>query len=422
MGTGYEGDGSWFGSSVAIDGDTLIIGAGYMGDAGQAYVFTRNAEGVWSEQQILEPPNLPDPDAYGFGLHVAIDGDTVAVTEPYHDDGGRVHVFTRSAGVWSLQQTFAGTDTVSGDAFGGMDLYGKPAAALEGDVLVVGAPAADGAVSGSGVAYVFTRSGSTWTQQQKISTTDVEADAFGLSVAIQDGTIVIGAAESETSPEMGAAYIFTRSGSTWSQLQKLSPSPGHGSDVQFGVSVDIKGDMVVIGAQTEEGDYGGDEGVVYVYRIDADTELWSLVARVSAFAEELGGIPGLFGGCVFIVDERMVVVSARRANNDFRDNEFRGYVYVLGGDSDGRWSALYRLCPEEVFTHETDGFQFGFSVAMSGSTIIGGAPYKVVTPAYSYIGAAYLFEEVLTTEEEEDSYLPIYPMIAQAIRQKDESG
>jgi len=128
------------------------------------------------------------------------------------------------------------------------DLFGI-SVAIAGDTIVVGAQGDDDNGTGSGSAYLFMRTGLTWTQQAKLTASDAAAsDHFGNSVAIAGDTIVVGAIfDDDSGTESGSAYVFTRAGTTWTEQAKLTASDGAAND-WFGTSVAIAGDTIVVGA------------------------------------------------------------------------------------------------------------------------------------------------------------------------------
>ena len=229
-----------------IDGDTLVVGAyGQRGpyyqfsNTGAAYVFTRSGTS-WSQQAKLQASDLQDNDQFG-GI-VVIEGDTVVAAARLEDTGGSqsgaVYVFTRSGTSWSQQAKVVASDAAAGDRFGQY-------VAIDSDTLVVGA---DGENSYAGAVYVFTRSGTSWSQQAKLVASDAAASAyFGNSVAIEGDTMVAGAYRSGAVDGVGAAYVFTRSGTSWSQQAKLVASDAAGLNY-FGYRVVISNNTVVAGA------------------------------------------------------------------------------------------------------------------------------------------------------------------------------
>jgi streptogramin lyase len=252
----------YFGDSVSVSGDTAVIGAPRKnGSQGAAYVFVRSG-GVWSQQQELTASDGAVNDL--FGSSVSVSGDT-AVVGAYHKtinsngyNYGAAYVFVRSGAVWSQQQELTASDGAGGDFFG-------TSVSVSGDTAVIGAPQKN---SYQGAAYVFVRSGGVWSQQQELTVIGFlgENEQFGCSVSVSGNTAVIGAYEKEIDPTyaspdvQGAAYVFVRSGTTWSQQQELIAPDGVEGD-QFGWSVSVSGDKAVIGAD----DKNGNQGAAYVF-------------------------------------------------------------------------------------------------------------------------------------------------------------
>lgn len=302
------GAGDFFGSSVALSGDTLAVGAfgessaatginGNQADnsafySGAVYVFTR-ASNEWSQQAYLKASNTGA--ASFFGWRVALSGETLAVgavKESSNATGvngsqsdntalssGAVYVFTRAGGVWSQQAYVKASNPGLNDLFG-------HSVALSGDVLAVGAiheqsaatgvngDQADNRASASGAVYVFTRTGATWAQEAylKASNTNAE-DNFGYSVAFSGDTLAVGASEEDGAtvgvngnqadngaPSSGAVYVFTRASGVWSQQAYLKASNTEAGD-QFGASVALDGDVLAVSAAFEDGPgYGVNPG------------------------------------------------------------------------------------------------------------------------------------------------------------------
>ncbi|HXI94070.1 MAG TPA: C25 family cysteine peptidase, partial [Blastocatellia bacterium] len=233
---------------------------------GSAYVFTRSGT-TWSQQTHLIPF---DGDVGGgldqFGISVAISVDTVIVGSNLADIGaninqGAAYIYVRSGTTWFLQQKITASDGAQQDRFGN-------SVAIDGDSAIIGASMDDiGANTDQGSAYVFTRSGSNWSQQQKFSASDGAANkTFGASVAISGDTAVVGADEGGLflSGTQGSAYVFTRSGTVWSQQQKLLASDGSAVDT-FGFSVAISQHHLVVGAPGDTIGANQDQGSAYVF-------------------------------------------------------------------------------------------------------------------------------------------------------------
>ncbi|NOT01042.1 MAG: PKD domain-containing protein [Phycisphaerales bacterium] len=261
----------FFGVSVSVSGNTAVVGAVHDDDAGSnsgsAYVFVRSG-GVWTEQQKLTASDGEPRDEFGFS--VSVSGDTAVVGARFDDDAcpsvlncsaGSAYVFVRNGEVWTEQQKLTASDAASFDSFG-------VSVAVSGNTAVVGAVFDADAGSNSGSAYVFVRSGSVWTEQQKLTASDAAAgDLFGISVADSGDTAVVGASKNclqNPNCGSGSAYVFVRSGSVWTELRKLTAPDGAAGD-EFGYSVSVSGDTAVVGAI---GDVAGfPSGSAYVFRV-----------------------------------------------------------------------------------------------------------------------------------------------------------
>lgn len=240
-----------FGYAVAISGNTALIGAAVKNDGqGYVYAFTRSGT-VWAQSQEFTEPGAGAPDDC-FGCSLALSGTTALVgADGANGNVGAAFVYTNSGGTWVAQgQGFLGANV--GDFFGFSVALG-PA----GDTAVVGA---FGTASEAGSAYVFTRTGATWSQQTVLAAGDPHAgDRFGYSVAAGSGAALVGAYASGTA---GAAYAFTQSGTAWSQSSKLVPADPTGAD-SFGASVALSGTTAIVGAYQHGGSAG--PGAAYVY-------------------------------------------------------------------------------------------------------------------------------------------------------------
>jgi len=264
-----------FGISVAISSESIVVGAFFDDDdgsnSGSTYVFTRSGTS-WAQQAKLVADDAAADD--WFGISVAISGDSIVVGAMLDDNGGTnsgsAYVFTRSGTLWSQQAKLTASDAVAFDQFG-------RSVAISSDSVVVAAHQDDDAGPSSGSAYVFTRSGISWSQQDKLTANDAAAsDEFGYSVAISGDTVVVGARfDDDGGTASGSAYLFTRSGTSWSQQDKLTASDAAASD-NFGNSVAISGDSVVVGAILDDDD-GSNSGSIYVYRFAVSGERQLLV-------------------------------------------------------------------------------------------------------------------------------------------------
>lgn len=235
-----------FGSNLAADGNTLLVGAENFGPAGAIHVYER-AGNTWAQRQFLEPP----ANAVDFGHAIAISGSRVAVGDPQAMGRGAVYMYANGPGGWTLDQTISSPDAVSLTEFG-------DAVALDGTRLVVGAPGAD---EFRGAAHVFTRVEGTWLPEQRLADDPErarEGQLFGSAVGVAGTRIVVGV------PRLGfkgGVRIFDRSASEWSRTQTLSPASLENSD-QFGAAIAIHASgRILVGAPER----GTGRGVAYHY-------------------------------------------------------------------------------------------------------------------------------------------------------------
>jgi hypothetical protein len=395
------GANDWFALSVAVSGDTVVVGApseasnatGVNGneadnsvrDAGAVYVFVRSGTG-WTQQAYLKASNTDVGDF--FGGSVAVSGNTMVVGAFREDsnatgangnqgnngflggDSGAAYVFVRSGKDWSQQAYLKASNTGQHDFFG-------ESVAVSGDTVVVGASyeasngtgvngnQADNSASSAGAAYVFVRSGTGWTQQAYLKASNAGAtDFFGESVSVSGDTVVVGAREEASNAtgvngrqgnnralSAGAAYVFVRSGTDWTQQAYLKAS-NTGVGDRFGGSVAVSGDTVVVGAPfeysnatgvnapptggtgTQADNSAGDSGAAYVF-VRSGTD-WTQQAFLKASNT---GANDRFGGAVAVSGDTVVVggagegsnasgVNGNQANNSFSD---AGAAYLFTG-------------------------------------------------------------------------------------------
>jgi hypothetical protein len=313
-----------FGSSVAISGTSAIVGApsdDVAGNAGQgsAYIFEHDGN-TWVQQAKLTAEDGFPQD--NFGTSVAIYGDTVVIGAENddivfpNDNQGSAYVFTKVAGVWVQQAKITSSDGTSGDEFG-------RSVAIFGSTLVVGAPSAEV----QGAAYVFNRAGTTWTQQVRLgAAAPTGNDSFGHAVAFDNDTIVVGAPSHNVGPsggDQGAVFCFTRAGGVWSEQARLTAQFGGGND-ELGYSVSISGDLVVAGAWRDDIGENSNQGSAYAFlRTESSwTELAKFLASDGAAADQ-------FGFSISVAGD-LIVVGAR--DDDVGINQSQGSAYAFRHD------------------------------------------------------------------------------------------
>ena len=238
----YDAQGHALPVRMALDGNTLSL---LVDDANAAYPVT--IDPILSQQQPLTASDGAAEDL--FGNSVALDGNTALIgangkTVNANGEQGAAYVFVRNGTTWTQQQELTASDGAAGEHFG-------DAVALSGDTALVSA--SNAIVNGharQGAAYVFVRNGTTWSQQQKLfDINGVASDTFGKAVALDGNTALIGA-DTKTvnaNSQQGVAYVFVRNGTTWSQQQELTASDGAAGD-QFGFAVALDVNTALIGA------------------------------------------------------------------------------------------------------------------------------------------------------------------------------
>ncbi|MFI4881355.1 MAG: GC-type dockerin domain-anchored protein, partial [Phycisphaerales bacterium JB064] len=250
-----------FGISVSVNGDRAVVGAargeGASADSGAAYVFEFGTGG-WSQTAKLFAPEGVSGDV--LGLSVALQGDTIVVGAPGEDSNGAAHVFAYDGANWQHAQKLTASDATESDAFGA-------AVALNGNTLVVGAPQAGADGDEAGACYVFEFDGSQWVEAQKLRPTTIDdRDEFGLSIAIDTDTILAGAPEFDDGSigivQPGAAFVYTRVDGVWIEQAMLMADDANTN--RFG-SVAIEGNTAVIGAQWDE-QFGRQAGAAFVFK------------------------------------------------------------------------------------------------------------------------------------------------------------
>jgi len=354
----------YFGISVAVSGDTAVVGEPYAGDyngVGTAYIFVHSGGG-WTQQAELTASDAAGHD--WFGISVAISGDTVLVGKL----GGAAYVFTRSGTSWTQQAQL----TAAGAAD---DRFGM-SVAISGETALVGAPWGP-------AAYVFTRSGTSWSQQAELTPTGGATGWFGQSVALSGDTALVGAFHDTVgaNADQGSAYVFTRSGTSWTQQAKLLAADGSAGD-EFGWSVAISGDTALVGPQYYSVPWGPHQGSAYVF-VRSGTS-WSQQAQLLA----ADGMPyDQFGYAVALSGDTALVGAPWQGGNGNPADHAHGaaYVFTRSGTS---WIQQARLAVAGGSLNPW----LGASVALSNGTALVGAPHdNVGSPAEANQGSAYVF-------------------------------
>jgi len=426
------GNNDQFGSTVAMDANTLVVAArsedsgnwqqnnNSANGSGAVYVFVRDGNGDWSQQAYLKASNIGMGDDFGHSL--AISGDTLVIGAPDEDsqavginpvyrgdnnahtsggptayNAGAVYVFTRNgSGVWSEQDYIKGSTTAANNNFG-------ISVSLEGDMLAVGAEGEAGNnASGDpsyGAAYIFTRDGSdNWSQQALIKASNT-GGSFGHVVSLSGNTLAVsangeasnatGINQDETDVSLsgaGAVYVFTYDGNvTWTQQAYIKAS-NPGSTDQFGFSMALSGDTLAVGAMFEDSnatlidgdgtnDLADNSGAVYVFaRV---TGVWTQQAYIKASNTEAGD---RLGWSIALSGDTLVVGAIGEGSNatgmdgDETNNSmgFAGAAYRYERDGNGDWTKTAYIKASN--TGRSD--QFGVSVALTDTLMAISADYE----------------------------------------------
>ncbi len=393
-----------FGDAVAISGDTVVIGApdedsntsGVNGiktntganSSGAAYVFVRNGN-TWTQQAFLKASNTGQDDDFGYS--VAISGDTLIVGAYKEDsaaagidgnqddnslvDAGAAYIFVRSGTTWTQQAYLKPASPTLNGHFGF-------ALGISGNRVVVTAEREK-------AAYVFVRDGTNWTEEARFQRRDTGSESnFGYCAAISGDTVCVGT-PGVNGP--GAAYVFMREAGTWAEKQRLVSDNGAASVKSgFGFSVALDGDTAIIGAVEEDkgGPSNRGEGAAYVFVYEGTN--WSKQARLKAsnpdFHDSFGWAVGLSGN-IAVVSALGEDSSARGINGnelDNSDSSGAAYVYVRRGTNWTKDAYLKARGDERGI--------FGWAAAVSGLTIVVGENSGFIPGTFNAPGIAEIFE------------------------------
>ena len=400
-----------FGYSVAMDVNTAVVGApGVNGGKGAAYVFTRDSNpGPWSQAATLTAPDGADNDE--FGISVTIDGDTIVVGahQPEYTDGnnvivrraGATYVFAKPGDSWVATSTaakFTASDGADNDKFG-------ISVAIDGDTIVVGAHQPEYTdennviVKRAGATYVFTKAATddwvaTSTAAKLTASDGADNDEFGISVAIDGDRIVVGAHQPEYTDEnnvivrrSGATYVFTKAATDdWTdttETSKLTASDGAAND-EFGISVAVDVDTIVVGAHQHDLNSNPDAGAGAAYVFARNSGVWGQTSKLTASNGDSGDGFGI-SVAVDVVDvvgddEDTIVVGAYLDDNPGIIRTDSGSVYVFVREREV-WSETVNLAAPDAASKD----RFGYSVSVGGGNLLSGAPPSDDDPGSAYM-------------------------------------
>ena len=376
-----------FGCSVSISGDVIVVGA-YQNDdngtnSGSAYVFAKPASGWKNMTQTAKLTAADGASGDNFGYSVSIFEDVIVVGATGDDDNGinsgSAFVFKKPASGWTdMTQTakLTASDGASKDYFGySVNIFG--------DVIVIGAYDDDDNGSNSGSAYVFEKPIDGWvdiTQVAKLTAADGEEyDYFGFSVSISEDVIVVGATgDDNNGMDLGSAYVFGKPTGGWvdtTETAKLTSSDGESKD-NFGYSVSISGDVIVVGA-TGDDDNGMDLGSAYVF--EKPTSGWVNTTETAKLTSSDGESEDYFGCSVSISGDVIVV----GAYGDDDNGSNTGSVYLFKKPSN-TWLDTTETYKKSAKIYLSNIFNnYGYRVAIDGN-------YSVITSTEDTTGIVYV--------------------------------
>jgi len=372
--------GDWFGFSVSVDANYVIIGAPkYDGYIGAAYIFEYN-DGNWTQQKLTASDGAADDY---FGGSVSISANHAIVSAP-GDNGytGSAYIFEYNDGNWTQQAKLTASD-------GGVEDWFGQSVSISGDCAVVGAKLNDTTKTDAGAAYIFYRhEGGTnnWGQQARLSTADAAVnDWFGYSVSINGEYVIVGAIGDDPHSSFpnytGSAYIFRHNGSAWAQQAKLTADDGASLD-KFGWSVSIDEYYAIVGAHLND-ENGTDSGSAYIFEPNAlDPNNWDQKTKLTASdAEE----DDYFGYSVAIGAGHALV--GAYGNEDNGSSSGSAYIFAPNALDPNNWDQKAKLTASDAAEDD----YFGFSVAI-------GTGRRAVVGAYgnddsgSESGSAYILK------------------------------
>lgn len=355
-----------FGNAVAIDGDRAVICAyrddSWGTDSGACYLFGRQGS-TWTQEAKLIPPDGAAGDA--FGSSVALNDTTAIIGAPGADisgsvDCGAAYTFTKNGPVWGYQTKLTADDGMAGDQFG-------HSVALTAAGAAVGAIKHDSQATDAGAVYMFARTNNVWSTPTKITASDgIADDQFGQSVALSLDTVVVGSSFADIAgrANQGAVYAFVSLPmNQWAQSAKFTATDGQ-SDDRFGHSVSLVNTFAAVGAPFDDDPIKGiDAGSMYVFVRNAMT--WSQVTKI---IPNDGAASDQFGTSVALLEgPPLTAIAGAPKDDDMGSNS--GSAYVFEGSVMGTWAQQVKITANAGATQD----EFGTSVALSNMTVIAGA-------------------------------------------------
>ena len=363
--------GDQFGRHLVLKDGELFVGAYAAGVAGnyqgRLYVFTKSGS-TWSQSQVLVSSDIANYDQFGF--NVDVDGDYLLISakELSNPPTGGGYIFHKSGNTWSQQAKLVASTAAAYDSTG-------ESCAISGDTAVLGSPWGEppgSSINAAGEAFVFVRSGTSWSEQARINPTNIAND-YLTDVDIDGDTIVLGSTGNNSSTNGGAVYVYTRSGTSWSLQQKIISNNAAQANSEWGDTVKISGDTLVASAGTYTNG-SGHTGNVEVWTRSGTS--WSFQATLTPNPTDTSGS---YGRSLSIDGDTVAV--GNYSYSGTAGNQGRAYIFERTGTS---WSQ------KKVLTASTPvaSTNFGYGVSVdeaSGEVAIGASSFSTSPTARAYV-------------------------------------
>ena len=360
-----------FGRHLVLKGGELFVGAFAAGVAGnyqgRLYVFTKSGS-TWSQSQVLVSSDIANYDQFGF--NVDVDGDYLLISakELSNPPTGGGYIFHKSGNTWSQQAKLVASTAAAYDSTG-------ESCAISGDTAVLGSPWGEppgSSINAAGEAFVFVRSGTSWSEQARINPTNTANDYLD-DVDIDGDTIVIGSTQNLSSTNGGAVYVYTRSGTSWSLQQKIISNNAAVANSRWGEQVKISGDTLVASCANYTNG-SGHTGNVEVWTRSGTS--WSFQATLTPNPTDTSGS---YGRSLSIDGDTVAV--GNYSYSGTAGNEGRAYIFERTGTS---WSQ------KKVLTASTPvgSSNFGYGVSVdeaNGEVAIGASSFSASPTARAYV-------------------------------------
>ncbi len=349
--------GDTFGSRVSLSGDRALVGASRDSDngvnSGAAYVFVFDGT-TWKEEAKLKPADGGVQDVFGTSVFLSGNRALIGADNDQNNGaaGGAAYVFTFDGTTWTEQAKLTPSDLRAAGYFG-------ISVSLSGDRALIGST---GANAGKGAAYVFAFDGANWIQEAKLTAADGESfDGLGVSVSLAGNRALVG------SQLAYAAYVFLSNGTSWSQEAKLTVDELGLSS--FGSTVSLSANRALVGANRDQ-ENGVDSGAAYVFAFDGAT--WNEEAKLVADDEEAGDF---FGASVSLSGTRALVGAVKNSS----DGPSAAYLFFFDG---AQWNQQQKFAPSDGPIGDFNTI----SVSLSGKRVLLGT-----ADSAGNNGAAYVF-------------------------------